>query len=881
MMPAVTFDRHSLHVNGQPVVIRSGAMHYFRLPDEKTWSNRLAKLKAAGYNTVDLYFNWSYHCAREGVFDFTGARNIQRLLELTQQHGLWVIARPGPYINAELAAGGLPLWLLNKPGVRLRHRNAAGGYEFCPQYGAAVTDWITHIVPFIAKAPNVIACQIENEYATSEMDPAPIRDLAKLTRDLGVTVPLFHNDLYAAGLYADELDLYAFDHYPVTDFAQDWRQHAEHVFSLIDNVEVQIRPYCPERPMFVAECQAGWFSGWSSPEEFEMETFFGREFLPLMTKTLLAQGVTMFNHYLAVGCTNWGSLGAIDSHSSYDFSAPISESGELHESLYEAKAINQMLGSFDLSRTDRMETPVVEQAPNLPYWMATRKSLAGGYWVFYRNLTALPEQFMVRPLPNWPEVSITLASQEAVILPLQIPLKATGWNMLWSATECVLQTDKIVVIKADQDATVMLRGPLPEPLPEVDRVTLTRFDDGLSTDDAASGGVTEGGLILYCPALCEAEEEMVKVRLGSLVVILASQRLIDTMWQQDLSQQDLSQQNLSDHTHQHTQQKGALVFGPVAQLSDTEFTILDPEEDILLLSPMGQIARECGFTDIMPPHLPLLNQMKLSHGAPQLVDASLLEKPLTVSATAYKDGWRWYGMPLLPIAGELPTQLTIQARHHWVVFINQTCVAQHFDVDDLLADPAVVNVSIPERFASEKQLDVMILTDSLGVSKGFHDDPRHHEQGLLRFDVDGQSVLSALKVSEGLSRWQPTLKRLFGLMPESSPVIFAETTFSLDDFSSFDAAFALEIDLDEAKMPVQRIDIHLNGERIGRYRGYQNNQTRFLLPAGILKTQSLGINHLELVFIQPEPILTFDQVQLICQQDIHVVLACAFQKITL
>jgi hypothetical protein len=836
-MASITFDRHSLILDGQPTVIRSAAIHYFRLPDPSLWRDRLIKLKSAGYNTVDIYFMWAYHCPKPGVFDFSGQRNVQYLLQLTQELGLWVIARTGPYINAETAAGGLPLWLLDSPNIRLRHRNASGGYEYCPHYGEAVQDWMTHIVPFVRDCPNVIAFQIENEYATSEMDPAPIRDLAKLARDLGITVPTFHNDLYAFGLYADVVDLYAFDHYPVTDFEEDWRKRAEHVFSLIDNVETQIRPFCEHRPLMVAECQAGWFSGWNAPEELDMENVFGREFLPLMTKTLLSQGVTVINHYLGIGGTNWGSLGAIDSHSSYDFAAPIAESGECRESLYEAKALNQMLDSFDLSRTDRVNSPMVNQPGNLPYWLCTRQAASGGHWVFYRNLTMLPDTFTVRPQADWPDVVVNIASQEALILPLNVPLKAPGWELLWSTTECVLQTERLLVIKADHDATVMLKGPVPDELLEVDGLTQTRYQDGI---------------ILYCPGLFEDDDEEVRVALGGLSILFVSQRLVDTLW---------------------IQPSGGLVMGPVAQLSDNEFAIMDPEEDLRLVSPGGKVARETGFTDVLPVHLPLLNHMKLSHGAPQLIDPALIHDPL--QATRYQDGLCWYACTHMAV----PKTLTLKARHHWALFINGDCVHSHFAVDDLLAEPETVTLSIPDRY--EKAANVVVLTDSLGVSKGFHDDPRQ-PQGLLTLSAnmaDGttQDWLPQAKQSQGITRWQPALKRLFGLMPDSSPIIFAETHFALEEYSAFDWSLALEIN----ESPIERIDIYLNHVRVGRYRKHKNNQTRFQLPVGILKPEKGVQNHLELVFIQPAPLLTFTQVDHICQQDIHLVFASAFQKISL
>lgn len=49
---------------------------------------------------MSLYFFWSYHSASEGVYDFeTAGKNVQRLLDYCKEAGLYVIARPGPYVN--------------------------------------------------------------------------------------------------------------------------------------------------------------------------------------------------------------------------------------------------------------------------------------------------------------------------------------------------------------------------------------------------------------------------------------------------------------------------------------------------------------------------------------------------------------------------------------------------------------------------------------------------------------------------------------------------------------------------------------------------------------------------------------------------------------
>ena len=45
-------------LNGAPFTIASGAVHYFRIPQEY-WRDRLLKLKACGFNTVETAIPWN------------------------------------------------------------------------------------------------------------------------------------------------------------------------------------------------------------------------------------------------------------------------------------------------------------------------------------------------------------------------------------------------------------------------------------------------------------------------------------------------------------------------------------------------------------------------------------------------------------------------------------------------------------------------------------------------------------------------------------------------------------------------------------------------------------------------------------------------------
>ena len=70
-----------------------------------------------------------YHSPAPGVYDFSGIRNVERALQIAEEEGMYVIARTGPYVNAELTGGGYPGWMFrSRPvrGVEARHPHQRG-----------------------------------------------------------------------------------------------------------------------------------------------------------------------------------------------------------------------------------------------------------------------------------------------------------------------------------------------------------------------------------------------------------------------------------------------------------------------------------------------------------------------------------------------------------------------------------------------------------------------------------------------------------------------------------------------------------------------------------------------------------------------------------
>lgn len=394
-MANVLFDKYSLIIDGKSVFIRSGAFHYFRTPGVELARDRFLKMKAAGYNTVDIYFNWNFHSKSNGQYDFSGIKDVKKVLETAREVGLYVIARPGPFINAEVNAGGFPFWVLKKKNVIPRNRIGTE-YHYSSEYMELIEQWYDQIIPIISGFDNIIAFQIENEYATDEMDEEYMRELYKMARDRGITCPIFHNDAYCAGLWADVVDIYACDIYPYINPTQKWKQD-HFCFDTVDNIEETVRFFKEDAPIFIAEMQGGWFDKWDGIGYDKMREALGDEHINIMTKTAISQGVTMFNHYMAVGGTSWDDLACDEVYTSYEFTAGIDEYGSIRSNFYKSKEINYFLNSFGLEKTDFLEKLEFEQE-NI-YAVRRQDNTNHCNWLFIRNLNPTPQAITIHHSP--------------------------------------------------------------------------------------------------------------------------------------------------------------------------------------------------------------------------------------------------------------------------------------------------------------------------------------------------------------------------------------------------------------------------------------------------------------------------------------------------
>ena len=312
----VTFDQYSLMIGGKRTVIYSGEFDPWRLPSPSLWLDRLQKMKADGFNAVTPYFDWDYHSAAPGVYDFSGVRDINTFLNDAQEAGLYVIARPGPYINAETDAGGFPGWLVTQQG---KARTDA------PDYVAAAEQWLSEIDPIIAahqitRGGDVILYQVENELFYNE--PATVNYMADLeakARADGITVPLTGNHSATFQGTAGAVQIDGYDSYPLGFNCADTS-----AFGNPSGFSTN-----PGVPVMLPEFQGGSYDSWGGAGYDACYQLTGPAFENVFYKNNFAQGVTIQSNYMTVGGTNWGWLPAPFMYSSYDYGAAIRESGEI------------------------------------------------------------------------------------------------------------------------------------------------------------------------------------------------------------------------------------------------------------------------------------------------------------------------------------------------------------------------------------------------------------------------------------------------------------------------------------------------------------------------------------------------------------------------
>lgn len=306
--------RDEFYLDGTPIKLISGSIHYFRVPREY-WYDRLCKLKALGCNCVETYVPWNLHEPKPGCFDFSGNLDIAAFLRIAQDLGLLAIVRPSPYICAEWEFGGLPAWLLRENDMVVRSYHSG--------YLAAVQRYYDALLPVLLPCQidcggNVLMMQVENEFGSYGKDKKYLQALADMMHSGGVTVPLFTSD----GPWGDLLHCGTIDGvFPTANFGSQ----ADIQFDILQNFHGE------KRPLMCMEYWIGWFDHWGAEHHVTDADTSAYDL-----DKILARGSV--NIYMFHGGTSFGLMNGSNYQdhltpdiTSYDYDALLTEDGQITE----------------------------------------------------------------------------------------------------------------------------------------------------------------------------------------------------------------------------------------------------------------------------------------------------------------------------------------------------------------------------------------------------------------------------------------------------------------------------------------------------------------------------------------------------------------------
>lgn len=368
-----SIGKETFLLNGEPFTIVSGAIHYFRIPKEY-WRDRLLKLKACGFNTVETYVAWNCHQKNEDAFDFSENNNVEEFLDIAAELGLYAIVRPGPYIGGEWEFGGFPWWLLKYDDIELRCMNK--------RFIGFVDKYFDELIPRLAnhqitKGGNVIMVQVENEYGSWGDDEQYMQYIAAALVSRGIEVPLYTADgiedhMLTNGGVEGVFKTVKFGANPSVNFPY-------------------LREFQEEGPLMCSEFWNGWFDQWGY-KHYERKPSDAAKTL----QRIMADDASV-STYMFCGGTNFGWMNGANFDgeykpivNSYDSDALLTESGDITKKyeIFKKTIANHV--------KQKEETPLDPQVPKAKYGELPFTTCTG----LFENLDKLSSGFeLLKPVP--------------------------------------------------------------------------------------------------------------------------------------------------------------------------------------------------------------------------------------------------------------------------------------------------------------------------------------------------------------------------------------------------------------------------------------------------------------------------------------------------
>ena len=442
--------------NGKPFYPVSGEFHYSRM-DDRRWEDELIKMRMGGVNVVSTYLFWNHIEEEEGVFDFSGRRNLRRFVSLCEKHGLYVILRVGPFDHGEVRNGGLPDWLYGKP-FEVRTTNPEF-LQYVERLYAKIGEQVRGL--FFQDGGPIIAVQLDNEYMHSsapwEMTTGIsgewvfsgnegetyILALRELALKCGLTPAFFTGTAWGGAAYSERvLPLWGGYAYRPWIFYSHKGEHPateEYIYQDYHRDGIQctddFEPAYPPSTRPYACCEMG--GGMMCCYYYRF--VYPYKSVDALANVKLGSGCNFLGYYMFQGGTNpIGKNGTYLNESqvpklSYDYQAALGEFGQIRESYSRLKAIHFFTRFFG-DRVAPMETVLPEGASqidpkDLNTLRFTVRTDGESGFLFINNFQdhrTMPEkkneQVIIETAEETYTFDISIASEENAILPFHFDL---------------------------------------------------------------------------------------------------------------------------------------------------------------------------------------------------------------------------------------------------------------------------------------------------------------------------------------------------------------------------------------------------------------------------------------------------------------------------
>ena len=360
----VTWDRHSLMIDGQRVCPVMGEVHYSRLPVAE-WSHAVRHMKEGGVTIVATYVFWNHIEEQEGIFRWDGQRNLRAFLDVCKQEGMPVVLRLGPFCHGEVRNGGIPDWMFTK-GCKLREQNPT----FLHYAEVLYRQIFTQVQGLQWKDGGpVIAAQFDNEYrgrgeylmALKQIALSIGFNLPFYTRTgwpelrtpvpFGEMLPLYGD--YADGFWDKEVKETIGNYYKAFNF-KGFRSSTAIGTDLLGKQEEKINKGDEQYPYFTCELGGGMATAYHRRPYVYPEDAYS------MALVKLGSGSNLLGYYMYHGGTNpEGLLHTLNECQTspgtanndlpvctYDFQAPLGEFGQTYPQYYALRPLHLFMQDY-------------------------------------------------------------------------------------------------------------------------------------------------------------------------------------------------------------------------------------------------------------------------------------------------------------------------------------------------------------------------------------------------------------------------------------------------------------------------------------------------------------------------------------------------------